>query len=229
MAGLISKARFHEQLEIILEKERRSRHMTEPRARLVREKGEQLQNLFVGLDRRDLLRPPGQVDFKRIGNVLKNFVQVNNLNATLMRLYKGHRGQGGMSAGLPFRDDFGKRYAISMEQLVIQWGWAYCALCEVMKTILTEVVVFEKRPTGIGEVILALEAYKGLDLSYFDFVEPRVRNSFFHLDFCLDGEDIIISGMPGALKVDELIESAMRIDTAIFPLMGIIQLYFKSG
>jgi hypothetical protein len=228
MAGMISKARFHEQLEIILEKERRSRHMTESRARLIREKGEQLQNLFIGLDRRDLLRPPGQVDFKRIGNVLRNFVQVNNLNATLMRLYKGHRGQGGMRAGLPFRDDVGKRHSITMEQLVIQWGWAYCALCEVVKTILTEIVVFEKRPTGIGEVILALEAYKGLDLSYFDFVEPRVRNSFFHLDFCLEGENIMIAGLPEPLKVGELIERTMRIDTAIFPLMGIIRLYFKA-
>jgi hypothetical protein len=95
-----------------------------------------------------------------------------------------------------------------------------------MKTILTEIIEFPIKPTGIGEVIIALESCKGLDLSYFDFVEPKVRNSFFHLDFCLDGGDIIIAGRRAPLKVMDLVESTMRIDAIIFPLIGIIQLFF---
>ena len=185
-----------------------------------------LIDLFVELEKRNLLKSPDQIDFKRIGNVLKNFDEVNTLNATLLKLFKGYNGQDGTRTDVPIKDDGGKHYSISVKQFVIQWGWAYCSLCELMKTILTEIIRFPQKPTGIGEVIMALEDFRGLDLSYFDFVEPRVRNSFFHLDFCLDGENILIAGRRTPLKVMQLVEITMRIDAIIFPLIGIIQLFF---
>ena len=225
MTGIISKMKFKEQLEMVLEKQRRKHHLTESGARIIREKGEQLINLFVELDKRGLLRSPDQIDFKRIGNVLKNFDEVNRLSATLLKLFKEYKGQDRTRAGVPIKDENGKRYSISVKQLVIQWGWAYCALCEVMKTMMTELIRFSTKPTGIGEVILELERFRGLDLSYFDFVDPRVRNSFFHLDFCLDGGEIMIAGRREPLKVADLVESTMRIDAIIFPLIGIIQLF----
>ena len=223
MTGIINKIKFKEQLEMVLEKRRRHHRITEPRARMIRAKGEQLIDLFVELDKRGLLKPPGQIDFKRIGNVLKNFDEVNILNMTLLKLYGGTRGLDGSRSAVQFKDDAGNPYSISTKQFVIQWGWAYCSLCEVMKTIMTGIVEFPTKPNGIGEVIMALET-KGLDLSYFDFVEPKVRNSFFHLDFCLDGKDIIIAGKSTPLNVTDLIESTMQIDAIIYPLIGIIQL-----
>lgn len=223
MAGIINKITFKEQLEMVLEKQRRHQRISEPRARMIREKGEQLIDLFVELDKRGLLKPPNQIDFKRIGNVLKNFDEVNILNMTLLKLYRGNKGLDGTRSDVPVKDDSGNRYSISTKQFVIQWGWAYCSLCEVMKTILTEIVQFPTKPNGIGEVIMALET-KGLDLSYFEFVEPKVRNSFFHLDFCLDRGDIMIPGKRSPLKVTDLIESTMQIDAIIYPLIGIIQL-----
>lgn len=223
MTGIINKIKFKEQLEMVLEKRRRHQRITEPRARMIREKGEQLINLFVELDKRGLLKPPEKIDFKRIGNVLKNFDEVNILNMTLLKLYRGNKGLDRTHKDVPFKDNNGIQYSISIKQFVIQWGWAYCSLCEVMKTILTEIVQFPTKPSGIGEVIMALEN-KGLDLSYFDFVDPKVRNSFFHLDFCLDGEQIIIAGKRTPVKVTDLFESTMQIDAIIYPLIGIIQL-----
>jgi hypothetical protein len=227
LAGVITKNKFREQLEPLLEKQRRNRHLTESGARTIRDKGDQLIRLFAELDKRDMLRAPDGIDFKSIGNVLKNFDEVNRLNATLLKLYRENKGTDRARTAVPFKDDAGRQYSISVKQLVIQWGWAYCSLCEVMKTMMTELIRFPAKPTGIGEVILALERAGGLDLSYFDFVEPRVRNSFFHLDFCQDGGDISISGRREPLKVTELMESTMRIDAIIFPLIVIIQLFIR--
>jgi hypothetical protein len=225
--GVITKNKFREHLEPLLEKRRRNQHLTEPGAKNIRDKGEQLINLFVELDKRDLLRSPDEIDFKRIGNVLKNFDEVNRLNATLLKFYKENKGQDRTRTAVLFKDDGGRQYSISVKQLVIQWGWAYCSLCEVMKTMMTELVRFPTKPTGIGEVKLALERSGGLDLSFFDFVDPGVRNSFFHLDFCLAGGDISVPGRREPLKVTELMESAMQIDAIIFPLIGIIQIYIN--
>ena len=227
MTGMISRNRFKEQLEPILEKQRRRQHLTEPGARIIREKGEQLIDLFLELDRRNLLRSPDEIDFERIGTVLKNFDEVNMLNATLLKLFKEHGGRDRSRTAVPFKDDGDKQYSISVKQFVIQWGWAYCSLCEVVKTIMTELIRFPTKPTGIGEVILALESFRGLDLPYFDFVEPRVRNSFFHLDFCLDGQDILIPGRREPLKVSDLVESTTRIDAIIFPLIALIKLFIN--
>ena len=226
MTGMMSSLKFEGHLELILEKQKRNHHLTESRARNIREKGEQLIHLFVELDKRNLLKSQNQVDFKRIGNVLKNFDEVNALNATLLKLYKADRGYDRTRTDVLIKDEGEIKYSISVKQFVIQWGWAYCSLCEVMKTVLTEIIQFPTKPTGIGEVIMALEDLRGLDLSYFDFVEPRVRNSFFHLDFCLDGENIMIAGRRTPLKVMQLVEITMRIDAIIFPLIGIIQLFF---
>jgi hypothetical protein len=207
---------------MVLERQRRHNHLTESRARIIRQKGEQLIDLFAELDKRDLLRSPAKIDFKRIGNVLKNFDEVNILNATLLKLYKGHDGT---QTDVLLKDNIGTRYSISTKQFVIQWGWAYCSLCEVMKTVLTEIIQFPTKPNGIGEVIMAL-GDKGFDPSFFDFVDPKVRNSFFHLDFCLDGGDIVIIGKREPLKVTDLVESTTHIDAIIYPMIGMIQLFF---
>lgn len=227
MTGMMTRNKFKERLEPILERQRRKQHLTESGARVIRDKGEQLAALFAELDKRDLLRSPDDIDFKRIGTVLRNFDEVNTLNATLLKLYRQHEGKDRTRSAIPFKDDGGRQYSISVKQLVIQWGWAYCSLCEVMKTMMTELVRFPSKPTGIGEVILALESLGGLELSYFDFVEPRVRNSFFHLDFCLDGADILIPGRREPLKVADLVESTRRIDAMIFPLIVLIQLFIN--
>ena len=227
MAGMISKLKFKERLEPTIERQRRKQHLTESGAMIIRQKGDQLIDLFFELDKRGLLKSPDEIDFQSIGNVLKNFDEVNILNATLLKLYKEYKGQERPRTHVPIKDLSGNRYSISVKQFVIQWGWAYCALCEVMKTMMTELIRFPTKPTGIGEVILALERCGGLDLSYFDFVEPRVRNSFFHLDFCLNGGEILIAGRREPLKVADLVESTMRIDAIIFPLIGIIQLFIN--
>jgi hypothetical protein len=91
--------------------------------------------------------------------------------------------------------------------------------------MMTELIRFPAKPSGIGEVIAALERSGGLDLSYFDFVEPRVRNAFFHLDFCQSGGEIAIAGRREPLKVADLVESTTRIDAIIFPLITMIQLF----
>jgi len=227
LAGIISKLKFKQHLEPTIERQRRKQHLTESGAMAIRQKGDQLIGLFVELDKRDLLKSPEEIDFQSIGNVLKNFDEVNILNATLLKLYKEYKGQERPRTHVPIKDSNGNQYSISVKQFVIQWGWAYCALCEVMKTMMTELIRFPTKPTGIGEVILALESFRGLDLSYFDFVEPRVRNSFFHLDFCLSGGEITIAGRREPLKVADLVESTTRIDAIIFPLIGIIQLYIN--
>ena len=224
MTGMISRLKFKQHLEPIIERQRRKQHLTESGAMAIRQKGDQLIGLFVELDKRGLLKSPDEIDFQSIGNVLKNFDEVNILNATLLKLYKEYKGQERPRTHIPIKDSNGTQYSISVKQLVIQWGWAYCALCEVMKTLMTELIRFPTKPNGIGEVILALERSGGLDMSYFDFVEPKVRNAFFHLDFCQSGGEIIIAGRREPLKVADLVESTMLIDAIIYPLIGIIQL-----
>jgi hypothetical protein len=230
LPGLITKNRFREVLEPMLEKRRRTGLLTEAGAAGIRRKGDQLIGLFVELDRRGLLKSPDEIDFQSIGNVLKNFDEVNILNATLLKLYKEYKGLERPRTHVPIMDSNGARYSITVKQFVIQWGWAYCSLCEVMKTIMTELVRFPTKPTGIGEVIAALERSGGLDLSYFDFIEPGVRNAFFHLDFCLRGGEIAIAGRREPLKVADLVESAASIDAILFPMITMIQLFIgKAG
>jgi len=225
LAALITKNRFRETLEPMLEKRRRSQRLTESGARLIRHKGDQLMCLFTGLDQKGLLRPPGEIDFKSIGNVLSNFDEVNQLNATLLRLYKQSLEKDRRNSALPFADGCGNRYSISEKQLVILWGWAYCSLCEVMKTLMAGLVRFPQRPSGIGEVIMALERVGGLDISYFDFVEPGVRNAFFHLDFGLSRGAISIDGRHQPLTVAELVETTKKIDAIIYPMIAMLRLY----
>jgi hypothetical protein len=230
LPGLITKNRFREVLEPMLEKRRRTGLLTEAGAAGIRRKGDQLIGLFVELDRRGLLKSPDEIDFQSIGNVLQNFDEVNILNATLLKLYKEYKGLERPRTHVPIMDSNGARYSITVKQFVIQWGWAYCSLCEVMKTIMTELVRFPTKPTGIGEVIAALERSGGLDLSYFDFIEPGVRNAFFHLDFCLRGGEIAIAGRREPLKVADLVESAASIDAILFPMITMIQLFIgKAG
>lgn len=224
MPGLLTKNKFRETLEPMLEKRRRTGLLTEAGALLVRRKGDQLIGLFAELDGRDMLRRPGDIDFKSIGNVLLNFDEVNTMNGAFLRLYRESREKGRARPSVPFRDDAGNRYSISLKQLVIQWGWAYCSLCETMKTVMTELVLFPARPAGIGEVIMALERLGGLDMAFFDFVEPGVRNAFFHLDFSLDGGDITIPGRREPLTVAELVESATGIDAVMYPMIALLQL-----
>lgn len=225
MPGPITKNKFRETLEPMLEKRRRSQRLTETGARLIRENGDRLAGLFVELDKKGLLRPADGIDFKSIGNVLRNFDEVNQLNATLLRLYKQSREKDRSNAALPFADESGNRYSLSEKQLVILWGWAYCSLCEVMKTLMTELVRFPEKPNGIGEVIMELERVGGLDLSYFDFVEPRVRNAFFHLDFGLERGAIMIEGRREPLTVAEIVETTTRIDAIIYPMITMLRLY----
>lgn len=224
MAGGLSTNRFREVLEPMLERRRRTGLLTEAGAAGIRRKGDQLIALFAGLDRCGMLRGHDDIDFKSIGNVLRNFDEVNQLNGALLRLYKGSRGKGGARPAVPFRDEAGNAYVLTLEQLVIQWGWAYCSLCEVMKTVMTGLVRFPQKPTGIGELINALERAGGLELSYFDFVDPGVRNAFFHLDFCLDGGEIAIPGRREPLAVAELVGSATSIDAVIYPMIALLQL-----
>ena len=215
---------FHSTLEPMLEKRRRFGLISESSALAIRQKGDQLIALFTALDKRGLLHPPAEVDFKSIGNVLRNFDEVSTLNAAFLKLFRESRSKDRSRASIPFKDQSGNACSLSLEQLVIQWGWAYCSLCEVMKTLMAALVLFPHRPAGIGETIMALERLGGLDLSYFDFVDPGVRNSFFHLDFRLDGGDIWIAGRREPLKVEELVERATRIDSVIYPMIALLQL-----
>ena len=228
MAGLVTRNRFRETLEPMLEKRRRSRLLTEKGASLIRRKGGQLVDLFAELDKRGLLRPLDEMDFRSIGTVLRNFDEVNTLNDTLLKLYKRSRERDRGRTDVPFRDAADNQYSVSLEQLVIQWGWSYCSLCEVMKTVMCGTVRFPERPSGIGEVIMALERLGGLDLSYFDFVDPGVRNAFFHLDFRRSGGDIIIAGRRKPLKVEELVESASGIDAVVYPIIALMKLLVAS-
>jgi hypothetical protein len=171
-----------------------------------------------------MLRSHDDIDFTSIGNVLRNFDEVNQLNGTLLRLYKASREKGRTRPAVPFRDEAGNTYAVSQGQLVIQWGWAYCSLCEVMKTVMTGLVRFPAKPIGIGEVIMALERAGGLEMSYFDFVDPGVRNAFFHLDFCHEGGEIRIAGRREPLAVAELVERATKIDAVVYPMIAMLQM-----
>jgi hypothetical protein len=224
LAGMISKLKFRERLEPTIERRRRKQHLTESGAMAIRQKGDQLIGLFVELDRRGLLKSPDEIDFQSIGNVLQNFDEVNILNAALLKLYKEYKGLERPRTHVPIMDSNGARYSIAVKQFVIQWGWAYCSLCEVMKTVMTGLVRFPQRPTGIGEVIMALERAGGLELSYFDFVDPGLRNAFFHLDFSFDGGEIFIPGRREPLAVAELVESATRIDEVIYPMIALLRL-----
>lgn len=224
MPGLLTKNRFRGTLEPMLEKRRRTGLLSEAGAHLVRQKGDQLIALFVELDGRGMLRSPGDIDFKSIGNVLRNFDEVNTMNGAFLKLYREYGRNGRTGHAVPFGDEAGNRYSISRKQLVIQWGWAYCSLCETMKTVMTGLVRFPARPAGIGEVIMALERQGGLDLSFFDFVEPGVRNAFFHLDFSVVGGDIMIPGRREPLTVAELVERATGIDAVIYPMIALLQL-----
>jgi hypothetical protein len=223
-AGGLSRNAFRDVLEPMLEKRRRTGLLSEAGAAEIRRKGGELIALFAELDRREMLRSHDDIDFTSIGNVLRNFDEVNQLNGTLLRLYKASREKGRTRPAVPFRDEAGNTYAVSQGQLVIQWGWAYCSLCEVMKTVMTGLVRFPAKPIGIGEVIMALERAGGLEMSYFDFVDPGVRNAFFHLDFCHEGGEIRIAGRREPLAVAELVERATKIDAVVYPMIAMLQM-----
>ena len=220
----ITRNGYREALEPMLEKRRRQGLVSEASALAIRQKGDQLIALFTALDKKGLLHPTSDIDFRSIGNVLRNFDEVSTLNAAFLRLFRESRAKERPRQAIPFKDASGNACSVSLEQLVIQWGWAYCSLCEVMKTLMAALVRFPQRPAGIGETLLALERLGGLDLSYFDFVDPGVRNSFFHLDFRQDGGDIWIPGRREPLGVEELVERATRIDSVIYPMIALLQL-----
>lgn len=192
--------------------------------KFVMERGEELIDLFIQLEKDNMLKRPTVTDFKKINNILRNFREINEFISTLFNLSKGYRGKDRTREDFPIKDDSGNEYSIRISQIVIMIGWIYSSLCEVMKTMLSEVIDFPRCPSGIGDMIRQLKEY---NLTYFSDVETDIRNSFFHLDFELYKGKIFYDSKNKSILVQELFNKAKRLDLSIFPLIGLIKMLEK--
>ena len=187
--------------------------------RFVMEKGKELIDLYLELEKDNKLKQLAEIEFKKVHNVLKHFDEIEGFLRTLLNLFEGYKGGNRTRKNFPIKDNSGNEYHIRINQIVLIIGWAYCSLCEVMKTMLSEIINFPKKPHGIGDVIRQLGEYNP---AYFSDVETDIRNSFFHLDFEFHGDKILYNGNNKSITVQELFDRLRKLDLLDFTLIGLI-------
>ena len=167
----------------------------------VRDKGIKIFNLLEELDSKGLLVKLTDDDIRKIrlvySNVMKNIDEIRNLYLTVTRILKKGVGLKGETV-IKLKDRFENEYSLSAKQMVIIIGITYSYLCEVLKTWLSKIILFKKSPTGLGDLKNKLRENDIKHLDFFDDLNHNVRNSFFHLDFRIEGNgDIFYSDNSG--------------------------------
>lgn len=161
----------------------------------VREKGNKIIDLLIELENKKLLKPMTFADEvqdiqSKLKNVTLNFDHIRNLYLSCYNLVEKNK-QGSPKTEIKLKDELGNEFIISMNQIIIIFAWTYCSLCEVMREWLMLIMDFTKFkgdypqniPTGIGSLIWSLRGNNVTNISFFDDIDPKVRNSFFHLQF----------------------------------------------
>ena len=145
-----------------------------------------LFDLIDELNKKGLIKKLNKKEIKeireRIETILRNFDEVKDLYGMLIELVGSSSSYAGGS-GISLKDGSGKEYTISMKQILTVMGLTYGALCEVIKYFLSEVIQFEHKPSGLGSLVKKLERMHVSNLGFFDDLDWKVRNAFFHLDF----------------------------------------------
>jgi hypothetical protein len=225
MTNLIDKTLFLERLEVRLDDP--SNRFYELGKEFVRLKGAQLIHLFQQLEEAQKLKNPQDVNHSNIENILRNFDDINSFMKTLERIFLGYGSIDKNSNEVPIYNYKYEKLSMNTNQWVIYLGWSYLSLCEVMTTMLSEVIKFASVPNGIGDAIGKIRNINSkMDLSYFNETKKNIRNAFGHISFKFHNEEIIIPKESEPLQLKELLQGTNDIDMAIFVLMGVVQIFF---
>lgn len=154
----------------------------------------QLIDLFIELEKKGLIKRLSTDEKskiqKEVNDSLQNIADLNKLRADYGSILENRPPSG--SDRMTFKDDYGNKLEITMTQYVIHCGITYSALCELMKFILVRIIDFDKiskkEMDGIGTIKQTLKN-SGFPMDFFEYMDNRLRNSFFHMDFVLKNED----------------------------------------
>ena len=150
-------------------------------------------NFLKNLTKEDIIK----LD-KNMFNVLTNVGHIRDLYQTFLKMTENDD-ENLQETEINLKDIKGKTYSISTYQIVIIAGWSYCSFCEFMRQWFMEFVDFSKmkgkQPKGIGEIVKILKDNKIQNLDFFSDIDTRLRNSFFHVNFRLDGNKIYCENM----------------------------------
>jgi len=189
------------------EVKRNMSQLSQKEQRYIRDKGNKIIDLLLELENKnflkDLSRSEAQeIQNKKLKNVILNHDHIKRLNQTFIKLVENIK-QGSPKTEVKLKDKCGNEYKITMNQIVTFLAWTYCSLCEVMLQFLSSIIDFNKmnvrQPTGLGKLIYTLK-YKQINVAFFEDIDTKVRNSFFHLDFRFSGKKVYCKHNPEIYK-----------------------------
>jgi len=168
-------------------------------------KGQLFVKLVQTLNNKKLLKQYDAKQYEKLNKnfqtALRNFDHVKELTQLFYKLLKESKRKD--KSTLLIKDDTVGEINITAQQIVTQVGWTYCTLCEILRQYLISIIDFKKitkqNPTGIGAAIKTLED-NGFPVDFFEDVDSKVRNSFFHFDFEFKEDKIFCDNYPSKYK-----------------------------
>lgn len=205
-------------------------------------KGEQLIDLINEMGSKGFLKvftkdEIGVID-KKSKPITKNIEGLNKIISSFLDMVTNNPNTQG--AELYLKDSLNNEYRISAHQIAIIIGMTYSSYCEYNRFWLMQIIDFSKmkdkkgnkienKPTGIGALRNILKTNKITKLGFFDHIDSKLRNSFFHLNFEFDGMKLYCENNTGRdyIGLHELINSTFNVDRSGFILMCACKGYFN--
>lgn len=159
----------------------------------VRTKGDNIIDLLIELKEKHMLENLTATKIAEIrqkaDELVLNFDHIKKLYQILHKLI-ALNGAGNQTE-IKIKDTLENEYKLNMNQIVTIFAWTYCSLCELIKQYFTFILNNSiGNPTGIGMLKDKLQERQVTNLSFFEDIDNRVRNSFFHFDFKFEGTKI---------------------------------------
>jgi hypothetical protein len=196
----------------------------------VRVKGENIFDLFVELESKDMLKSLSRIEAetvsKNLDKSLGNIDHMGKLYVNLINMVESVKDIGNQTV-LELFDKKKNSYKITTNQFVILIGFTFCSLCEFTKLLLSDVIEFDSRPTGLGNLKKQLEDEGIQRLEFFNDLDIDIRNTFFHFDFKIE-KDGIHYGNGKTIKLHELIQLVLKADRSATSLMMMCNFYLRS-
>lgn len=212
--------------------------ITDKEKEYIIKKNEYLIMLISEMESKGLLNRISELESKKnvdwFSQSLKNFEEIKNLYLQLIKLIEGTSGE-----SIVLTHSNGTLNATAT-QIIILMGIIYGASCELMKSIFSPFVKLHKKTnvTGLGALIKYLKDQKIESLEFFDDIDTKVRNSFFHFDFKFSDKKIYCNNNSILWREDdseendhitlsELLLLLNRVDRSLFCLMTLSTFFLK--
>ena len=129
------------------------------------------------------------------------------------------------------KDSSENQYPISVKQAVIILGWSYSSLCEVIRLLLSKIILFKKNPTGLGSLIYELKNIGIKNTQFFDDLDNKVRNAFFHINFEFQKDKIICTNKSknSYIELKDLLWLQIHADRSAYVIMHLCEYVFKKS